>query len=447
MAQSKVVAAFILARHGDRTANYGNPWNFTEAADQITPLGKTMLNNQGQFIHSTYFDASSPTMIQNISSIYNMAQVNVLASDNEVILGSANAFLQGVFPPVLNSTDPTMVSTLANGTSYYAPLGGYQFVPVNTLPDDADIALDGWVDCNTMKQGFSDFQNSQTYNDMKTKAQPFLDSLAPLLGGRPTSFSAVYDIYDYLNYQYTYNSTLNQQLGVSNYLYLKSLANWYEYNTYGGNYNSINTIAGATFASQLYKDINTTITSSTKTPKFNYYADGFQTFISFFDLYNLTDSNPEFQSITEFGSALVFEISTQTGAESNQFSDYSLRVLYRNGTDSGEPLVPYGMFGMQSSGMPLDMFMGNISSRAMNNLTAWCSTCNNVASRGCQYLQQTSSPSQPVSPVGAGFIGAAVALVIGGLLAAIFMTPRRRFRKSKTNETSSVVKMNDIDHE
>ncbi|KAI9281682.1 histidine phosphatase superfamily [Umbelopsis sp. AD052] len=438
---SQVVAVFVLTRHGDRTANYGNPWNFTEAADELTPLGKTMLYNQGQFIHSVYFDAASTSMIKNISSIYTMSQVTTLASDNEVILGSATAFLQGVYPPTMNSTDPSMTSTLANGTAYYPPLGGYQYIPINTMPDSSDIILDGWVDCTAMKNGFASFQNSQVWQDKETETQSFFTNLAPLLGGRPSNLANVYSIYDYLNYQYTYNSSLAQSLGVDNYLYLKSLANWYEYNTYGGNYDSINTIAGATFASQLYKDINTTITSSTKSPKFTYYADGFQTFLSFFDLYNLTDSNPEFQSITEFGSTLVFEVSTQA-AESVQFSDYTVRMLYKNGTDQGSALVPYGLFGLNSGGMPLDQFMENIGARSVNNLTAWCSQCGNNFSRGCQNLVTTSCPSDRVSPVGAGFIGAVVGLVAASIGALLFIMSRRR--GARNLESSRVLKMNRI---
>ncbi|GAB5590711.1 hypothetical protein Unana1_05611 [Umbelopsis nana] len=442
--QSQVIATFILARHGDRTANYGNPWNFTEAADELTPLGKNMLYNQGQFIRSVYLDSASTTMVKNISSIYSMSQVSTLSSDNEVILASASAFLQGVFPPTLNSTDPSMSSTLANGTTVYTPLGGYQYIPINTMPDASDIALDGWVDCTAMKQGFATFQNSQAWSDKQTETQAFFDNLSPFLGGRPSNLANVYSIYDYLNYQYTYNSSVTQQLGQSNFLYLKSLANWYEYNTYGGNYDSINTIAGATFASQLWKDINTTITSNTKSPKFTYYADGFQTFISFFDLYNLTNTNPEFQSITEFGSALVFEISSQSNAESIQFSDYAVRMLYKNGTDAGTPLVPYGLFGMSSGGMPLDLFMSNISARSVNNLTSWCTLCGNTFSRGCQNLPQTCQ-SDRVSPVGAGFIGAAVALVLGGLVAAFFLLSRKRMFRN--GETNSVMKMNGIENE
>jgi hypothetical protein len=443
---TQVIATFILTRHGDRTANYGNPWNFTEAADELTPLGKTMLYEQGQFIHSVYLDSSSTSVIKNISSIYSMSQVSALASDNEVILASANAFLQGVFPPTLNSTDPSMSSTLANGTTIYTPLGGYQYIPINTMPDASDIALDGWVDCTAMKQGFASFQNGQEWQDKQTQSQSFFDILIPFLGGRPSNLANVYSIYDYLNYQYTYNATIAQQLGQDNFLYLKSLANWYEYNTYGGNYDSINTIAGATFASQLWKDINTTITSTTKSPKFTYYADGFQTFLSFFDLYNLTDTNPEFQSITEFGSTLVFEISTQTNAESVQFSDYSLRMLYRNGTNAATQLVPYGLFGMNSGGMPLDLFMGNISARSVNNLTSWCSLCDNTFSRGCQNLPQTC-PSDRVSPIGAGFIGAAVALVVGGVVATFFLLSRKRASRYGGGETNSVIKMNGIENE
>ena len=41
-----------------------------------------------------------------------------------VIYASANALLQGLFPPTSDAN-----TTLSNGTTVTAPLGGYQYVP------------------------------------------------------------------------------------------------------------------------------------------------------------------------------------------------------------------------------------------------------------------------------------------------------------------------------
>lgn len=77
-----------------------------------------------------------------------------------VIYASANALLQGLFPPTSSSN-----TTLSNGTTVTAPLGGYQYIPGTFIPSmscaivsdgravDAvnsaiDIELEGFTSCD-----------------------------------------------------------------------------------------------------------------------------------------------------------------------------------------------------------------------------------------------------------------------------------------------------------
>ena len=57
-------------------------------------------------------------------------------------IDSATALLQGLFPP-----NPANRITLANETTVVAPLGGYQYVPVETVEPSNDRSLESWTDC------------------------------------------------------------------------------------------------------------------------------------------------------------------------------------------------------------------------------------------------------------------------------------------------------------
>ena len=63
--------------------------------------------------------------------------------EGAAIFDSSIALLQGMFPPT-----PLNKITIANGTTVVSPLGGYQYVPVEMVPDSSDSVLESWVDCS-----------------------------------------------------------------------------------------------------------------------------------------------------------------------------------------------------------------------------------------------------------------------------------------------------------
>lgn len=62
--------------------------------------------------------------------------------EGPAIFDSAIALLQGLFPP-----NPKNKITLANETTVMAPLGGYQYVPIETVEPANDRTLEPWTDC------------------------------------------------------------------------------------------------------------------------------------------------------------------------------------------------------------------------------------------------------------------------------------------------------------
>ncbi|RYP73737.1 hypothetical protein DL771_003450 [Monosporascus sp. 5C6A] len=85
-----VLGVYIFHRHGDRTPKSHTPVNMTAlGADQM--------------------DVTSPV--------------------DTVLQNSAQAFLQGLYPPVGSLSE----QRLADESSVEAPLGGYQYIPVNSV--------------------------------------------------------------------------------------------------------------------------------------------------------------------------------------------------------------------------------------------------------------------------------------------------------------------------
>jgi len=102
--------------------------------------------NLGQFLRDTYIDPLSSSYIQGINTdIVNVDQLHIRADagGGGVILDSAYALMQGLYPPT-----PESIAILANGTMVASPLGGYQYVPVESLEYWQSPSLTSWMECN-----------------------------------------------------------------------------------------------------------------------------------------------------------------------------------------------------------------------------------------------------------------------------------------------------------
>ena len=103
----------------------------------------------GTYLKSTYLDSSSPLHIRDMpldpSHPIPPSKVNVHAKsggEGAAIFDSGIALLQGLFPP----TERNKIE-LANGSTVVAPLGGYQYVPVEMSTEGGDRVLEPWTDC------------------------------------------------------------------------------------------------------------------------------------------------------------------------------------------------------------------------------------------------------------------------------------------------------------
>jgi len=109
-------------------------------------VNKVESNALGTLMRETYFNSQSPSYIEGISGdLVDNSEVKVRVKagvEGTVVFDSAIALLQGLFPPT-----PKNKIVLANETTVVAPLGGYQYVPVETVEPGNDRSLESWTDC------------------------------------------------------------------------------------------------------------------------------------------------------------------------------------------------------------------------------------------------------------------------------------------------------------
>ena len=109
-------------------------------------LVQTQEYELGQFIRKVYLDPQSPCYVQGINTdIVDVDQIRIRADagGGDVILDSAYALTQGLYPPTPEST-----ITLGNGEVVTSPLGGYQYVPVESLEYWQAPSFTSWMECN-----------------------------------------------------------------------------------------------------------------------------------------------------------------------------------------------------------------------------------------------------------------------------------------------------------
>jgi prostatic aicd phosphatase len=152
-----LVGVYLLARHGDRSGVvFQNYTTYNSTQGYLTPYGSSQEYDLGCFLRETYLNPASPSYIQGINTdVVDIDQLFVRADagGGNVILDSAYALLQGLYPPTSEST-----SILGNGTIVESPLGGYQYIPVESLEFWQAPSLTSWMDCEVSVREWAVFR-------------------------------------------------------------------------------------------------------------------------------------------------------------------------------------------------------------------------------------------------------------------------------------------------
>lgn len=450
----KVWAVFAYSVHGDSTPRVVYPPKI------LTAYGANGLHAAGSSFRDRYVTMysqapSADRRVQNLSP-YSLRpdEVSVLSSADQPAVASAQAFMQGLYPPVETSYGaPYIVSSspLSNGSYSTYPLHGYQYPRIATLglSDPRSVAVAGQSECSTHQNLVDEYNGSPEADRIAQTSKAFYAYLYDHLLAdtyKPSSvdYTNAREISEYLLYQSIHNASLFRNLDLRDVARSRWLADQYTFST-NGNLSStgihadakIRTIAGRTLASHVLDAFDANLQHFGTQNKMNLVFGSHEPAVALASLMGLASpKTANFYSRPAAGASLVFELFSW---ESEQYPIYPnssglfVRFLLHNGTDSYTKFTPYPLFGHSPSNIaiPLSEFRAGMENFAIGSTKEWCRLCESTAVFCSGVLRShgrfgTSSMDPPV----AGVIGAIVTfsflavMAIVGLIACGFRNQR-----------------------
>ena len=399
------------------------------------------------------------------------SQILVQSPTDEFIATSAQAFMQGLYPPVDNERDPLILNAeylLANGSNVQYPLGGFQYANVYTASpwDPNSIWLSGADNCPTYLNSSQGYFTSPQYLKTASATQSFYAKLDPeiftgtdTLASSQVNYHNAYYIYDYLNYGLTHNSSIQSRLSSDDLFQARTLADDAEFALYGNISadNGIRTIGGQTLAAYILSLLISSIENHGQSNKLNLLFTSFEPMISLAALTGLPNMFTQFFGIPALGSSMVFEMFSITNDSSSTYpdpSDLYVRFLFRNGTNSNKNLDVYPIFGRSRSSnqMSLGDFVTSMESVMLSDVGNWCTICSSSIIFCAAFTDSASTNSTDSStntppkksspathPAIAGIIGALIALVLAAsTLATAMFFFGIRFNQQRTKRRSDL---------
>lgn len=456
-----VYSSVVYTYNGDRTPL------ILPLQNTLTPFGARQLESAGSFLRQRYLaipqgaNEVDTTIDGILKDNLDNSQVFILSMPDQYIVASAQAFMQGLYPPALDAS-----SAFSNGTVILAPLGGYQYPQIITVgsQDPNSIYLTGDNNCLVYDEAAADYAKSPEALQTRSATQDFYTGFrSDILDGvfENPSYDSAYLIFDYLNYGYTHNKTIREKLSDTDLARARGLADQ-QIDAINGNTsadasssgNSIQTIAGRTFAAAIAELLTDNVGSSGAVGKINLLFGNFQPMVAFAALAQLPKINTEFYGLPDYGSSMVIEMYSDKGNGSIGYpdpDDLYIRFLFRNGTDTSSTLHTYPLFGSSDTQLlSLNDFLGNVSSFATPSVGDWCLTCQSSSDFCTTYLNFSSdggaepSPSSSqakttMKPAVAGVIGAVICLAIIGMILVLFMIVGGiRFHRPKARRRSEL---------
>ncbi|KAJ5165776.1 Histidine phosphatase superfamily clade-2 [Penicillium capsulatum] len=405
-------------------------------ANQLEAAGSIF---RDRYITSTATDNSGRYSIQYIMpNKLNSEYVAVFTSTEQTGIASAQAFMQGLYPPVNDGNE-----TLANGSSYNYPLDGYQYPRVVTLgeSDPQSLILAGSAKCDMHQAAVSEYEDSSLVQQMTRETNAFyVDLWNKYLSGVYDKSSATYTnavgISQYLDYEALHNKTMRNLVTPYELQRARWLADQYVYATNsqgdmftgGSTIGVANPIAGDTLAASILQAFNANIGSQGVDQKMTLLFGGDGPAVALASLIGLaSDQHSNFYSRLVQGGSLVFELySLEAGEDLPIYpgkDDLFVRFVLHNGTDSDFTSYPLFGYGPSRIYLKYSEFQSELETFAVSSIREWCLRCNS-ASVFCGGVlghgDSTPRQKKQMAPAVAGVVGAVVTLVVIGILAAIF---------------------------
>jgi len=412
---SQVHGVIVLARNGDRLEYYQNPNNYAGSFTETTPLGEVQSHQLGSILRAKYFDGASPSAIHGMrTDLVDTHQVHALVKaggEGTVVFDSAIATLQGLFPPT-----PKNEMTLANGTTVTAPLGGYQYVPVETVEPGNDRTLESWTDCPAFEKHIAAFHKSDEFKERADAAKPFFKGITDFVFGRPTSLENIWNIYDFVNSELEHNKTYAYRLPPTYREQAQGLVDFHEYGIFhdkemGG----IGNIAGRSILSTILRSLER-IAFNGDPLQFMLIESTYQPLISILHMAELVEGHPELKGLPNYGSALAIELRRGAPPESREF----LRFQFKNGSSDFQMLHAFG----HHADIPLTEFVYRVENFVVGSNREWENACSSHFAA----LDVLGNSASKVQTAGTGFVAF---FLLFGLFILSRVIKRRRAAKAE----------------
>ncbi|KAL4750283.1 hypothetical protein BDW72DRAFT_204039 [Aspergillus terricola var. indicus] len=421
----------------------------------LTPYGAYQLHEAGSAFRGRYVSVKSgsdgpDTRIENLSPyLLDNDDIIITSTPDVAVLASAQAFMQGVYPPLNESFNTTFFDNqleLADGSLVSPPLGGYQYPSVVTVgvEDPQSLMVSGQALCSRHAAANVEYIASKEFWQTYEESAVFYNhlhalSLSSHFDTTASSYANATTISEFLDYQVVHNESLLHSLSAEDIKRARWYAGRYVFATNGNTSASgttidgdIRTIAGQGLASSVLNAFETTVQDRGANGKMTLQFGNYQTAVSFTSLLQLATTNPNFSSsLPRPGSSLVLELFS---LESERYPTYPdptqlyVRFLLHNGTRA--EFVPYPLFGHgpSNTAIPFSDFQAEMQRMALGSTEDWCRRCNSSAVFCSGVVtphprQSAASKARKdrggISAAVAGVIGSAVTIAVLALIGVV----------------------------
>lgn len=400
----------------------------------MTSLGASQNFQVGSDYRARYLAADSPHQIAGISeSKYISSQIYATAPNSGILLNTATAFLQGLYPPLVDLAPEIASQTLNNGTKSISPLNGYQYVTLQGVKANSPdtIWIKGDESCPTLDASLSALESSAPFTSLVASTRPFYESFYPALQSvsdirspSTLSFASAYDIFDLLNVARIHNASTTP-ISDADLFQLRTLADAAEFAASYSAADAARSTGARTFAGAVLAQLTKTVASAGAL-KFSLLAGSYDTFLGFAGLADLTAASADFFGLPEYASTMSFELVSASSSLATE--DLRVRFLFRNGTEGA--LTAFPLFGGKEETLSWAQFVQEMQARAITTVEGWCGACQSEVDF-CKVYQVNGEVAAKkeggMSTAVAGVVGAMVTLGVVALVGGfVFLIVRRR---------------------
>lgn len=402
----------------------------------MTSLGASQNFQVGSDYRARYLAAGSPHQIAGISeSKYISSQIYATAPNSGILLNTATAFLQGLYPPLVDLAPEIASQTLNNGTRSTSPLNGYQYATLQGVKANSPdtIWIKGDESCPTLDASLSALESSAPFTSLVASTRPFYESFYPALQSvsdirspSALSFASAYDIFDLLNVARIHNAS-STPISDADLFQLRTLADAAEFASSYSPTDAARSTGARTFAGAVLAQLTKTVASAGAL-KFSLLAGSYDTFLGFAGLADLTAASADFFGLPEYASTMAFELVSAGAGGSLATDDLRVRFLFRNGTEGA--LTAFPLFGGKEESLGWAEFVQKMQAIAITTVEGWCGACQSEVDF-CKVYQGDGEVAAKkeggMSSAVAGVVGAMVTLGVVALVGGfVFLVVRRR---------------------